>query len=40
MVQEAGGLVGDLGGDAGWLEKGDIAAATPKVFPQLLAALK
>jgi myo-inositol-1(or 4)-monophosphatase len=40
MVQEAGGLVGDLAGDAGWLEKGDIAAATPKVFPQLLGALK
>ena len=40
MVQEAGGLVGDLSGDAGWLEKGDITAATPKVFPQLLAALK
>jgi myo-inositol-1(or 4)-monophosphatase len=40
MVQEAGGLVGDLSGDSGWLEAGDIAAATPKVFPQLLAALK
>ena len=40
MIQEAGGLVGDLSGEAGWLEGGDIAAATPKVFPQLLAALK
>jgi len=40
MIQEAGGLVGDLSGDAGWLESGDIAAATPKVFTQLLAALK
>ncbi len=40
MIQEAGGLVGDLTGDAGWLESGDIAAATPKVFTQLLAALK
>jgi myo-inositol-1(or 4)-monophosphatase len=40
MIQEAGGLVGDLAGDAGWLENGDIAAATPKVFAQLLAALK
>jgi myo-inositol-1(or 4)-monophosphatase len=40
MVQEAGGLVGDLAGDATWLESGDIAAATPKVFPQLLGALK
>src|SRR6185295_2359686 len=34
MIQEAGGLVGNLAGDAGWLESGDITAATPKVFPQ------
>ena len=40
MIQEAGGLVGDLQGDSGYLESGDIAAATPKVLPQLLAALK
>jgi myo-inositol-1(or 4)-monophosphatase len=40
MVQEAGGLVGDLSGDSTYLESGDIAAATPKVFPQLLGALK
>jgi myo-inositol-1(or 4)-monophosphatase len=40
LIQEAGGMVGDLKGDAGWLENGDIAAATPKVFTQLLAALK
>ncbi len=40
LIQEAGGLVGDLKGDTGWLENGDIAAATPKVFTQLLTALK
>ena len=40
LIQEAGGMVGDLSGDAGWLEKGDIAAATPKVFTQLLTALR
>ena len=40
MIQEAGGLVGDLAGESDYLESGDIAAATPKVFPQLLAALK
>ena len=40
MIQEAGGLVGDLSGDSNYLESGDIAAATPKVFPQLLAALR
>ena len=40
MIQEAGGLVGDLAGEANYLESGDIAAATPKVFPQLLGALR
>jgi myo-inositol-1(or 4)-monophosphatase len=40
MIQEAGGLVGDFQGDANYLESGDIAAATPKVFSQLLSALK
>ncbi len=40
LIQEAGGLVGDLQGEQTYLESGDIAAATPKVFAQLLAALK
>jgi myo-inositol-1(or 4)-monophosphatase len=40
LIQEAGGLVGDLQGNSTWLESGDIAAATPKVFSQLLSALK
>jgi myo-inositol-1(or 4)-monophosphatase len=40
MIQEAGGLVGDLSGDSTYLESGDIAAATPKVLAQLLAALR
>jgi len=40
MIQEAGGLVGDLAGEEGFLDKGEIAAATPKVFPQLLSTLK
>jgi len=40
MIQEAGGLVGDLSGGQSWLESGDIAAGTPKVFPQLLEALR
>ncbi|MBI1942811.1 MAG: inositol monophosphatase [Betaproteobacteria bacterium] len=39
LIQEAGGLVGDLAGEAGYLDSGDIAAATPKVFPELLRAL-
>ena len=40
MIQEAGGLIGDLSGDSNYLDLGEIAAATPKVFPQLLAAIK
>jgi len=39
LIREAGGLVGDLAGDQGYMRSGDIAAATPKVFPQLLQAL-
>jgi len=39
MIQEAGGLVGDLTGESGYLDKGEIAAATPKVLPELLKAL-
>ncbi len=40
LIQEAGGLVGDLAGESNYLESGDIAAGTPKVFPQLLEALR
>jgi myo-inositol-1(or 4)-monophosphatase len=40
MIQEAGGLVADLRGEAGYLESGEIACATPKVFPALLEALR
>jgi myo-inositol-1(or 4)-monophosphatase len=40
LIQEAGGLVGDLGGEQGYMQSGDIAAATPKVFTQLLEALR
>ena len=40
LIQEAGGLVSDLAGAPGWLESGDIVAATPKIFPQLLEALR
>jgi len=40
LIQEAGGLVSDLDGKAGFLDSGDIAAATPKVLPQLLDALR
>jgi myo-inositol-1(or 4)-monophosphatase len=40
MIQEAGGLVGDLHGESGYLDSGEIATATPKVFPALLEALR
>jgi len=36
IVLEAGGLVTDFAGEQSWLENGDVIAATPKVFPQLL----
>ncbi len=40
LVQEAGGLVGDLEGEQSYLESGDVCAATPKVFAALLEALR
>lgn len=40
LIQEAGGLVGDLKGDQTYFESGDIVAATPKIFPALLEALR
>jgi myo-inositol-1(or 4)-monophosphatase len=40
LIQEAGGLVSDLDGKAEFLDRGEIAAATPKVLPELLSALK
>ena len=40
LIVEAGGLVGDLHGDSGYLDSGDISAATPKIFAALLEALR
>ncbi|MCB1949920.1 inositol monophosphatase family protein [Nitrosomonas sp.] len=36
LIQEAGGLVGDLEGNDSYLESGQILAGNPKVFAQLL----
>jgi myo-inositol-1(or 4)-monophosphatase len=36
LVIEAGGLVGDLEGNDGYMESGNVIAATPKVFAQLV----
>ena len=40
LIQEAGGLVGDLKGEAGYLESGDICASSPKLFTSLLEAMR
>jgi myo-inositol-1(or 4)-monophosphatase len=40
MITEAGGLVGDLRGEDGYLESGEIATATPKIYAALLEALR
>ncbi len=40
LIAEAGGLVGDLRGEQTFLDSGDITAATPKVYPALLEALR
>ena len=40
LIQEAGGLVGDLGGEGEYLDRGEIAAASPKIFTAFLQALK
>jgi myo-inositol-1(or 4)-monophosphatase len=39
LITEAGGLVGDLRGESGYLSTGNIVAGTPKVFVQLLQTL-
>jgi myo-inositol-1(or 4)-monophosphatase len=36
LVQEAGGLVGDFHGDAGFLDSGRVVCGNPKVFAQLV----
>jgi len=39
LIQEAGGLIGDLAGDGDFLHGGQVIAATPKVFAQMVTAL-
>jgi myo-inositol-1(or 4)-monophosphatase len=39
LITEAGGLVGDLEGNSGYLQSGNIVAASPKIFSQLIQAL-
>ena len=40
MVLEAGGLVADFTGEQGWLDSGNVLAASPKVFTQMLNILQ
>lgn len=40
LVQEAGGLVGDLQGNDGYMKTGNIVAASPRVFPQMLEVIR
>jgi len=39
LIREAGGLVSDLDGEEGYLDKGHIACGSPKIFGQLLPLL-
>jgi myo-inositol-1(or 4)-monophosphatase len=40
MIQEAGGLVGDLQGNEGYLRSGNLVAGNPKIFGHLVQALQ
>ena len=39
LVQESGGLIGDLSGEGDFLHGGQVIAATPKIFAQMVAVL-
>jgi myo-inositol-1(or 4)-monophosphatase len=39
LIQEAGGLIGDLAGDGDYLHGGQVIAANPKVFSQMVTVL-
>ena len=39
LVLEAGGLIGDFDGEQNWMETGNVLAATPKIFTQMLSHL-
>ena len=39
LIQEAGGLIGDLAGEGDFLHGGQVIAATPKIFAQIVTVL-
>jgi myo-inositol-1(or 4)-monophosphatase len=40
LIQEAGGLVGDMSGGHDYFQSGDVVAANPKVFKAMLQAIR
>ena len=40
LITEAGGLVADLSGEQNFMQTGDIVAATPKILPAMLEAMR
>ena len=40
LVLEAGGLVADFDGEQGWMDSGNVLAAAPKIFTQMLSSLQ
>jgi myo-inositol-1(or 4)-monophosphatase len=40
LIQEAGGLVADMTGEQEFMRTGDVVAATPKIFPAVLEAMR
>ncbi|NYT63172.1 inositol monophosphatase [Alcaligenaceae bacterium] len=40
LILEAGGLIADFEGEQGWMKSGDVLAATPKIFTQMLGHLQ
>jgi len=40
LVLEAGGLIADFDGEQGWMASGNVLAASPKIFTQMLAHLQ
>ncbi|HRD33156.1 MAG TPA: inositol monophosphatase family protein [Rhodocyclaceae bacterium] len=40
LIQEAGGLVGDLAGESAFMQTGNMVAGAPKIFAQLLSVIQ
>ena len=40
LIAEAGGLVADMSGEQDFMSTGDLVAATPKIFPAVLEAMR